>query len=159
MNSITLAGIQEPNTPHDNRLVIYLTVNYKTGTIDGQDVYEDFNWFIRMPPTFDGSFGDYIALREPTIYSDIATKLQQWDNLDPKTREVPGPMGEGSTTVPITREEIVCPTYPDYYVKRASEYPALTEQFDAYWKGGADRDAMYAEIEAIKTKYPKDTYQ
>lgn len=156
MNSITLAGIQEPNTPHDNRLVIYLTVSYVVGTLDGEDVHENFDWYIRMPPTFNGSFSDYIVLREQSIYADIAAKLQQWDNLDPKTREIPDPFGGEPTIVPITREEIVCPTYPDYYVKRASEYPSLADQLDAYWKGGMARDAMQATIDGIKSKYPKD---
>jgi len=156
MNSITLSGIQEPNTPHDNRLIIYLTVSYATGTFEGEDVYENFDWFLRMPPSFNGSFGDYIASKEQSIYADIGAKLQQWNDLDPKTREIPDPFGGEPTIVPITRDEIVRPTYPDYYVNRASEYPALAEQLDAYWKGGADRDAMQAVIDGIKSKYPKD---
>lgn len=155
MNTIALAGLQEPTAAHDNRLIIYLTVTYQTGTFESEPVYENFDWSIRKPPTFDGSFGDYIAYKEQSIYDDIAAKLQQWNDLDPKTREIPDPFGGEPTIVPITREEIVCPTYPDYYVLRAIEYPPLADQLDAYWKGGADRDEMLAKIESIKAKYPK----
>lgn len=156
MNSITLSGIQESSDFDDNRLIIYLTITYATGTFEGENVYENFDWFIRMPPSYGGSFNDYIIANEQAIYNDLAAKIQQWNDLDPKTREIPDPFGGEPTIVPITREEIVCPTYPDYYVNRAREYPTLGDQLDAYWKGGVDRDHMKATIDAIKAKYPKN---
>ena len=42
-----------------------------------------------------------------------------------------------------------------YAQKRALEYPPVTDQLDAVWKGGADAEAMRARIEEIKNKYPK----
>jgi hypothetical protein len=42
-----------------------------------------------------------------------------------------------------------------YRDKRAAEYPAIGDQLDAIWKGGADLDAMRAQIMAVKAKYPK----
>ncbi len=42
-----------------------------------------------------------------------------------------------------------------YADKRRQEYPALTDQLDALWKGGAEAEAMKATIQAIKAKHPK----
>jgi hypothetical protein len=42
-----------------------------------------------------------------------------------------------------------------YAEKRALEYPPLSEQMDAFWKGGAEAEAMKAKINAVKIKYPK----
>lgn len=39
--------------------------------------------------------------------------------------------------------------------KRAREYPAIADQLDALWKGGADADAMRAAINAVKNSNPK----
>jgi hypothetical protein len=43
----------------------------------------------------------------------------------------------------------------EYARNRAPEYPSITDQLDALWKGGAEADAMKAKIVAIKSKYPK----
>jgi hypothetical protein len=59
---------------------------------------------------------------------------------------------------------VECPTLPElqavmesnaYAEKRRSEYPALSDQLDAIWKGGSDLEAMRAKIEEVKAKYPK----
>jgi hypothetical protein len=147
MNSITLTAVGQ-STYHDDRTPLFLEVVYTD---------ETYNWFLRMPPTYEGSFNTYIASKEQAVYDDIEAKLQIWNNLDPKTRVIEGNTPEETIIVDIQKEEIVCPTYPDYYVKRAMEYPTPANQLDAYWKGGADRDAMQAKIEAIKVKYPKDS--
>lgn len=43
---------------------------------------------------------------------------------------------------------------PDAYkYQRAAEYPSFAEQFDTLYHGGYD--AWKAQIDAIKTKYPK----
>lgn len=47
-----------------------------------------------------------------------------------------------------------------YKIKRAAEYPAITDQLDAIWKvfnppAASDAAAMKARLEAIKAKYPK----
>ncbi len=43
----------------------------------------------------------------------------------------------------------------EYQGKRAREYPSLTDQLDALWKGGADMEAMRVKVMAVKSKYPK----
>lgn len=42
-----------------------------------------------------------------------------------------------------------------YAQKRREEYPPITDQLDAIWKGGADLDAMRAQVLSVKAKYPK----
>lgn len=147
MNNIVLTGVGQ-STYHDDRTPLYLDVTYND---------EVYSWFLRMPPTSNSSFSNYIVSKEQAIYDDIAAKLQVWNDLDPKTKTIEGITPEETITIPIEKEEIVCPTYPDYYIKRALEYPTPANQLDAYWKGGADRDAMQAKIEGIKLKYPKDS--
>lgn len=145
MNKVTIAGIAQSDA-NDDRTLILLSVNYNNNV---------FPWFIRMPRDFVGSFQDFIDSKESSIYSDVAAKLQTWSDLNPKTREVVDYDTGETLTIPIEMLEIVKPTYPDYYVLRAREYPAMSEQLDAFWKGGAAADAMKEKIAAIKTKYPK----
>jgi hypothetical protein len=42
-----------------------------------------------------------------------------------------------------------------YKYKRAAEYPAITDQLDALWKGGDAAAEMLAKVQAVKAKYPK----
>ena len=42
-----------------------------------------------------------------------------------------------------------------YAEKRRAEYPAIADQLDAFWKGGAEAEAMRAQVMAVKAKYPK----
>ena len=156
MNSIELTGIG-PSGYHDDRTTIYLRVTYSSANAALNVTDEVFDWSLHMPPTCPDSLAEFIASKDQLVYNDIENKLQQWHDLNPKTREIEGTSPEEIITVDIQREEIVCPTYPDYYVKRAMEYPTPANQLDAYWKGGADRDAMQARIDAIKAKYPKDS--
>ena len=61
------------------------------------------------------------------------------------------------TEAPISKEEIVKPSIPDYYALRRSEYPSLGDQLDAVWKGTASQAFldMQAKIALVKAKYPK----
>jgi hypothetical protein len=43
----------------------------------------------------------------------------------------------------------------EYQRQRKPEYPSITDQLDAIWKGGDAYDAMLAKVMAIKDKYPK----
>ena len=43
----------------------------------------------------------------------------------------------------------------DYVARRVAEYPQLSDQLDAIWKGGSDEEAMRQAILAIKQKHPK----
>ena len=145
MNSIILTAIS-PSEMGDDRTKLILSVEHES---------EQLEWVLRVPPSFTGTFQEYIDQNAAAVHADIASKLQQWEDLDPKTKIVEDFMGE-ATTVPIAREEIVCPTYPDYYVLRARDYPSLSEQLDAIWKGGVAATAMAENIAAIKDQYPKE---
>jgi hypothetical protein len=43
-----------------------------------------------------------------------------------------------------------------YQGKRAAEYPSITDQLDALWKGGDAAEEMLAKVQAVKLKYPKE---
>ena len=51
--------------------------------------------------------------------------------------------------------EKLTPPVIEYNEARAAEYPALSDQLDAIWKGGQAEEEMKAKILAIKSKYPK----
>lgn len=42
-----------------------------------------------------------------------------------------------------------------YQRDRAAEYPPIGDQLDALWKGGDAAAQMLAQVQAVKTKYPK----
>ena len=42
-----------------------------------------------------------------------------------------------------------------YQRQRAAEYPPITEQLDALWKGGEAAAEMLAKVQAVKSKHPK----
>ena len=46
-------------------------------------------------------------------------------------------------------------TKTEYQRDRAAEYPPIGDQLDALWKGGEAAAAMLAQVQAVKTKYPK----
>jgi hypothetical protein len=43
----------------------------------------------------------------------------------------------------------------DYASLRRAAYPTTRDQLDALWKGGADIEAMRAQVLAVKDRYPK----
>lgn len=145
MNDVRVVGIAQSDAL-DDRTLILLSVSYNG---------ENFSWSIRMPRNFIGSFQDFANSKAESIYEDIALKLQTWNDLDPKTREVLDHDTNTTYPVPISREEIVKPTYPDYYILRAKEYPRIEEQLDAFWKGELALETMKNTIANIKSKYPK----
>lgn len=149
MNNIVLRGVAD-GTLQDDRTRLVIDIYYNN---------EIFPWEVRIPPTYAGTFDEYLTEHAEEIYTDLATKLQAWEELNPKERQVPTGIWFGETeetiTIPITRKEVVTPTYPDYYVLRANEYPPLAEQMDAFWKGGVSAEAMQQCIVDIKNKYPK----
>ena len=140
---IALGGIAS-NLPNEERGLAYLRVEHNGKTYD---------WQLFIPPGADLSA--YIASKEAAIKADIDAKEAAWAALTPKTREIPDPFGGEPTIVDIDKSEIVRPDNPDYYALRRAEYPALGEQLDALWKGGAAAAAMTAKIAEIKAKYPK----
>jgi hypothetical protein len=145
MDNIKLRGIG-PSTHDDDRTLLIIEV-----TLEG----ETLEWEYRIPPSIKSNFDDYLQSKANDIFTDIQTKKAEWELLTPKTREISLP-GKETITVPIERNEIVKPTYPDYYVLRAREYPPLKDQLDAIFKGGAELQNMQDLVQSIKSKYPKN---
>jgi hypothetical protein len=52
-------------------------------------------------------------------------------------------------------ETIALDVATQYKRDRQAAYPPIGDQLDALWKGGEDRDAMKAIIDAVKATYPK----
>lgn len=141
---IAVTGISDGNKD-DDRLVVFLKVTH---------LEKEYDWFIRIPPnTLD--WREYVNLQESAILADIEKKEQEWelvkDTVKYETESLTGQQFE----VRPTRDDIVRPTYPDYYILRKQEYPSLAEQMDAYWKGGDSLAEMQDKILGIKQKYPK----
>jgi len=145
MNNITIRGIKDGDQ-FDDRVTILLTVQYND---------ELFDWFVKLPKSYTGTFGEYVDSVAGNIYTDIEAKLEEWNNLEPKVLSVTDELTGQIVTIPLDRSEIVKPTYPDYYVLRAREYPNIAEQLDSFWKGGASALEMQEKIAYIKSKYPK----
>ena len=58
--------------------------------------------------------------------------------------------------IQLTAEEIAAlpiPVPPTYSELRAAAYPSFADQFDSIFHGGLD--AWKAEIQAVKTQFPK----
>lgn len=148
MNTISVAGLVPPSS-QDDRTGILLDVTYND---------EKFSWSVMIPNNFNGAWHEYLSTVEDKIYQDIENKLQEWEALTPKTRQITVENEDGlpiEITVDIKREEIVKPTYPDYYLLRKREYPALAEQIDCFWKDSETLESMREKILEIKRKYPK----
>lgn len=87
----------------------------------------------------------------------------QYYSVKLSTREIiEGPLPETWKINPLT--EAIVTTNDDgtglsdaaYYAAfRRRQYPSHGDQLDALWKGGADSIAMKAQVDAVKSKYPK----
>lgn len=145
ISDIRLRGVQGM-APPETRALLLLDVDYNNQT---------YQWDIFLPPGAD--LQEFLATCAPLVKSQIDAREQEWAALAPKYREIPNPMGGGTTQVPITREEIVRPYVPDYYAQRRDAYPSLGDQLDAFWKGPAhpDYQAMMERIQQVKQSFPK----
>ena len=141
--SIALEGLQS-GIANEERAVALLKVEYND---------QIYNWSLYIPQ--DVNLSDYITSKESEIYADIDAKESQWEALTPKTREIVDPFTGETQTSDIDKSEIVRPNFPDYYAKRRTEYPPLSDQLDAMWKGGDALSNMLQKINAVKSKYPK----
>lgn len=141
--SISLEGLQS-GIANEERAVAILKVEHNGQTYD---------WSLYIPPNVDLS--EYINSKESEIYADIDLKESQWAALTPKTRETVDPFTGETQTFEINKSEIVKPDFPDYYAKRRAEYPPLSDQLDAMWKGGNALNDMLQKINEVKSKYPK----
>lgn len=141
--SVSLEGLQS-GIAGEERAIAILKVDY-----NGQ-IYD---WQLYIPPDVDLS--EYLASKESAIYADIDSKESQWDALTPKTRDQVDPYTGETVSIDIDKSEVVRPEIPDYYAKRRAEYPPLSDQLDAVWKGGEHLNNMLQKINAVKLKYPK----
>jgi hypothetical protein len=41
------------------------------------------------------------------------------------------------------------------YTMRKMNYPSLTDQLDAFWKGGDEAEAMRQQVSEVKSRFPK----
>jgi len=146
MSEILLTGLAS-NLPNENRALAYIDVQHNETT---------YNWQIFIPNNTD-NIDEFLQSSKQSILNDIDSKEAEWESLDPKTITIEDPMTGQSIDVPITKEQIVKPSIPDYYALRRDEYPSLGDQLDAVWKG-LDSQAfsdMQSKIAAVKAKYPK----
>jgi len=90
---------------------------------------QTYDWAIFIPTNLDTDLGTFLQSKEASIYAEIDAKKEA--------------------------SEVIAPDIPDYYAKRRSEYPPISEQLDALWKGGDAVTAMTNKIRLIKEKYPK----
>jgi hypothetical protein len=146
MSSINLVGLAS-NLPDENRALAYIEVKHNETT---------YNWQIFIPNNIE-NIDTFLQSAQQSILNDINQKELAWTELEPKTRTIPDPMTGESMEVPISKEEIVKPSIPDYYALRRNEYPSLGDQLDAMWKGTASQAFldMQAKIASVKAKYPK----
>ncbi len=145
MSTLTLEGLRTPGPPED-RAIVHLKVEHNGNTYD---------WQAFVPK--DVNLQDFLVEVQSKIESEIDAKEAAWAALTPKTRTVEDPFTGTTTVVDIQKEEVVRPDMPDYYALRRAEYPPLSDQLDAFWKGPESPDyaAMLAKIQAVKNKYPK----
>jgi hypothetical protein len=133
--------------PDENRALAYIEVQHNDNI---------YNWQIFIPPNVE-NIDQFLQSAQQSILNDIDLKELAWIELEPKTRSFPDPMTGETTEVPISKEEIVKPSIPDYYALRRNEYPSLGDQLDAMWKGTTSQAFldMQDKIALVKAKYPK----
>lgn len=102
----------------------------------------------------------YLEESKTKIESEIDAKELQWQLLNPKTKSIEDPLTGETITVDILKDEIVKPDVPDYYALRRNEYPPITDQLGAVWKGASSVEYadMQNKISEVKRKYPKPNY-
>jgi hypothetical protein len=146
MSNINLVGLAS-NLPDENRALAYIEVQHNDNT---------YNWQIFIPPNIE-NIDQFLESAQQSILNDIDQKELAWTELEPKTKTINDPMTGQSTEVPISKEEIVKPSIPDYYALRRNEYPSLGDQLDAMWKGTTSQAFldMQDKIASVKAKYPK----
>ena len=142
--TINCKGLYTPGG-EEERNIAYLDIKYNGNTYD---------WLIYVP--LDVDLDQYIEDSKTKIQADIDAKEAAWKALNPKTKTILNPMGE-TITIPIEKNEIVKPDYPDYYAKRRAEYPSLKDQIGALINPNASPSLqeISAKIQEIKDKYPK----
>ena len=146
MSEVVLTGIAS-NIEGEERALAHLHVEHNGST---------YEWQIYVPVSADSAQA-FIDSAKQSILDDIDAKELAWSQLEPKTKPIQDPLTEQQIFVPISKEEIVKPTLPDYYSLRRNEYPSLSDQLDAMWKGFNSQAfvEMQNKVLAVKAKYPK----
>lgn len=143
---VELKGIKTLEAPEDRGL-LYLSVEYNGKVYD---------WNLFIPSSEIGNIQGFIDKSLDLIQFEIDEKEEQWNNME-KTYTVQDPLTMEEMVVEISKEEIVKPDFPDYYMKRRMEYPTIGEQLDAIWTGvGSEKfQAMQTKINNVKTTNSK----
>lgn len=145
MIEISLAGIQD--TP--GRALAHLDVN-----LDGKH----YKWQVYVPVHAD--LHTWIPAQAQAIEQEMRAKLAQWQELEPKTREVTNELTGITELVPIEPEEIVKPEVPDYWLQRRAAYPDAAQQLEAVFKG--ERSAEFLQVldqlAAVRNQFPKQPW-
>lgn len=89
----------------------------------------------------------------PLPYKPSDTWLEYVVKQLPYKENIPKKVEVTLTLTQYIVEEVYCPAYSDL---RRSEYPPITEQLDALWKGGEALEQMRQQVMAVKEKYPKE---
>jgi hypothetical protein len=118
---------------------------------------QTYDWQRFIPPEME--LQAFLETQVSSVKAEIDAKEAEWAALTPKTREVEDPITGETITVPIEKSEIVRPEIPDYYAKRRAAYPTLGEQMDALWKGGEAAEVLHQKVLAVKSQYPKPSWQ
>lgn len=143
---VELKGLKTLEAPEDRGL-LYLSVEYNSKIYD---------WILFIPSTEIGNIQGFIDSSLELIQFEIDEKEELWTKME-KTKTIVDPITMEETVVEISKEEIVQPDFPDYYMKRRMEYPSVGEQLDAIWKGSSSPEykAILSNINEIKVTYPK----
>lgn len=146
MSEVTITGIAS-NIEGEERALAYLQVNHNGNTYEWQ----------RFIPAGTVNLDDFTNSIKQSVLDEIDAREAEWAVLEPKTRTVSDLITGTEVTVPISKDEIVKPSMPDYYALRRNEYPSLGDQLDAIWKGVGSQafTNMMNKIEEVKAKYPK----
>lgn len=146
MSEVTITGIAS-NIEGEERALAHLQVSHNGNTYEWQ----------RFIPSGTVNLEDFTSSIKQSVLDEIDSKEAEWAALEPKTRTVSDPLTGTEVTVPISKDEIVKPSIPDYYALRRNEYPSLGDQLDAIWKGAGSQafTNMMSKIEEVKAKYPK----
>lgn len=146
MSQVALVGIAS-NLEGEERALAHLHVDHNGQT---------YQWQVFVPVGVE-NVQEFIDSVSQSVLDDIDTKESEWSSLEPKTRTVQDPISGEQVSIPISKDEIVRPSVPDYYAMRRKEYPSLGDQLDAIWKGTGSPafQAMVQKIADVKAKYPK----
>lgn len=146
MSEVILTGIAS-NIEGEDRALAHLQVEHNGNT---------YQWQAFVPRGTE-NLTEFVESSKASILADIDAKELAWAALEPKTRTVIDPVTGNAVETPITKDEIVKPSIPDYYAMRRNEYPSLGDQLDAMWKGANSQAFMdmQARIQQVKENHPK----